>query len=148
MRRKFRGCRDCNEKHQKELVRALCTARGIPPGTGAEDAAACAQGTEPQVTTEAEVSEETVPREAQPAVLFPAETLEAMAQAREDAQAVGEQTMAETLGGEATGQEPAIVAEAESTEAAAQPESDAPAKKLALKGKRKKGATPTENADK
>ena len=87
--------------------------------------------------------------------------MEALAQALEDAQAAGELIDAlteavangeaietEIIGDEATGRVLVITAEPENIEAAAQPENDPPARKLAPKGKGKKGAVATVYASK
>ena len=118
------------------------------------------QGTEPQVTAAAEVAEEEVPQEVQAVEAPPEGTMEALAQALDDAQAAGEPVdalaetaangeaiKAETFGDETASQESAIVAEPESAEAAAQPENDVPIKKPAPKGKSKKGVVTADNAD-
>jgi hypothetical protein len=124
------------------------------------------QGAEPQAMaaeaeTEAEVAEEAAPQDGQPAEALPAETMEALAQALEDAQTAGEPVAdiaaamadgetikTEIIEDEATGRVLVITAEPESAEATAQPESDVPAKKPAPKGKGKKGAAPADSADK
>ncbi len=103
------------------------------------------QSTEPQVVAD-EAAEG-----AQPADSLPAETVEALAQALEEAQAAGEQVDAlaeavangeaiktEIIGDEATGRVLVITAEMESAAVAAQPENDPPARKPAPKGRGKK----------
>jgi hypothetical protein len=112
------------------------------------------QDTEPQVTAaaEAEADMEAAPQEAQPAVSFPAETVEALAQALEDAQVNGEAVdalaeaanseaiKAEIIGDEATGRVLVITSEPENIVATTQIETDALAKKPTGKGRGKKGA--------
>ena len=112
------------------------------------------QDTEPQVTAaaEAEADMEAAPQEAQPAVSFPAGTVEALAQALEDAQVNGEAVdalaeaanseaiKAEIIGDEATGRVLMITAEPENIVATTQIETDALAKKPTGKGRGEKGA--------
>ena len=118
------------------------------------------QGTEPQVTTVADSVEDTAPQEAQPAVALSAETVEALAQALEDAQAAGEPVVAiteaaangeaiktEIIEDEAAGQVLVISVGSECTEAAAQPENAPPAIKPVPKGKGKKGAATSDSAN-
>ena len=110
-----------------------------------------AQGTELQVTVTAEV-EEVAPQGEQPAEALQAETMEALAQALEVAQATGEPMDAlaeavangemiktEIFGDEAAGRVLVITAEPENTEAIPRPKSDAQAKRPMPKGKGKKG---------
>lgn len=110
---------------------------------------------------EAKAAEDAAPQEAHPAEALPAETVEALAQAQEDARAAGEPVdtlveavangetiKTEIVGDEAAGRVLVIAAEPENIKAAAQPESDVPAKKPACKSKRKKGAATTDNAAK
>lgn len=123
-----------------------------------------AQGTEQQdvaPAADAAAEAESQPQDELESEALPAETLEALAQALEDAQAAGEPVeaiagavasgeaiKAEIIGDEATGRALVITAEPENIEAAAQPESDMPAKKLAPKGKGKKGKAATVDAGK
>jgi len=128
------------------------------------------QGKEPQAMAAAAEAEEAAPQDEQAAEALPAETMEALAQALEDAQTAGEPVAdiaaamadgeaikTEIIEGEAMDRVLVITAEPESAEAtaqpenaeaAAQPESDVPTKKPAPKGKGKKGAAPVDNADK
>ena len=111
-----------------------------------------AQGTELQGTV-AEAAEDTAPQEARLAEAFPAETVEALAQALEDARAAdvpvdalaqavanGEVIKTEIIGDEATGRMLVITTELENPQATAQHKSVVPTKKPALKSKGKKGA--------
>jgi len=119
------------------------------------------QDTEPQVTAAADASEGAAPQEARPIEAFPTETMEALAQALEDARAAGEPVDAlgaavvngeaiktEIIGDDATGQVLVITAEPDIIEVQAQPENDGPAKKPAGKGRGKKSAATTVDAGK
>ena len=97
--------------------------------------------------TAAEVPKEAAPQEVRPTKQIPAETVEALAQALENAQTAGEPVdalaeasangdsiKAEIIGDKVTGRVLVITAGSMSTETTAQPESDVPAKKSAPKG--------------
>ena len=99
-----------------------------------------------------------MPQEALPTESLTGETMEALAQALEVAQAAGEPVdalaeaivdgetiKAEIIGDEATGRVLVIAAEPEGIEATAQTESDVPAKKPEGKGRGKKGAAATDS---
>jgi hypothetical protein len=118
------------------------------------------QGTEPQAMAAAEATEEAVPQEDQPAESLPAETMESLALAHEDAQAAGEPVDAKAeavadgdaikpdmIGDEAAGRVLVITTESESTKTTAQPGSDVPAKKPAH-GKGKLAVVAMDGADK
>jgi hypothetical protein len=118
------------------------------------------------------LAQEAQPQAEQPIEALSTSVMEAFAQALEDAQAAGEPVAeiaaamadseiikAEIIEDAGAGQLIVITAEPEATEAipepvgaaaeaAAQPEDSEPAKKPARKGKDKKGAAPTEDADK
>ncbi|MGJ4849419.1 hypothetical protein ACH6CV_04130 [Bacillota bacterium Meth-B3] len=121
------------------------------------------QEAQPRVTAvddKAAETEEAAPQEAYPAESLPAETVEALAQALEDAQAAGEPVDAlaevvangetiktEIIGDEATGRVLVITMESESNEATPQPENNVLAKKPSGKGRGKKGTAVTDSAN-
>ena len=107
------------------------------------------------------VEMEAAPQEAQPVVALSEGTMEALAQAFEDAQAAGEPVdaiaeavadgeaiKAEIIGDETSGRVLVITVESGGAEATAQPQVDVPAKTPAPKGNGKRNAEVTDSADK
>jgi hypothetical protein len=117
------------------------------------------QGTERPAAADA--VEEAAAQETQPAETLNGDTMGALAQALDEAQAAGdpvdalveavgngEAITAEIIEDEGTDRVLVLTAETERIEATARPESDVPAKKPAPKGKSKKGAAATEDEGK